>query len=276
MSELISTQNLYKNLKDKNLVIFDCSWFMPAENKNPKKNYKKNHIEGAYFFDIEANSNQEKKLPHMVPKFEFFKKKISNYNIHSKSKIVVYSNENIMGASRVWWMFKYFGFKNIYVLNGGLNKWIKENKPTTMSKSLNFKSSFNFKIDKTWLSSKNQILKNIKNPEYLILDARNTNRFNGTEIEPRKGLRSGRIPFSKNIFWKNLTINSGEYLKKKFIKKEFSKYNLKNKNIIFSCGSGISACILSLSMKEVLDIKGSVYDGSCAEWGLNKKLPIEK
>ena len=126
MNELVSTKWLFNNLNNKKLVILDCSWFLPRENKNPKKFYKKQHIKGSHFFDINEISDKKNKLPHMVPDIEFFKKKTKNFNIHKDSKIITYSNENLMGSSRVWWMFKYFSFNNVFVLNGGFTKWMKE------------------------------------------------------------------------------------------------------------------------------------------------------
>ena len=187
MSEFISTKWLFDNLNDKNLVIFDCSWFLPSEKMMPKKDFKKLHIKGSHYFDIEKFSDQKNKFPHMIPKLEHFKKKIKNFNIHNKSKIITYGSKNIMGPSRVWWMFKYFGFKNIYVLNGGLSKWIKEKKPITKKKSIKKISSYKFSIDHTWIVKKNFIIQILSNKKNLIIDARNKLRFNGKEKEPRKG-----------------------------------------------------------------------------------------
>ena len=140
MSELINTKWLYENLNSKKLVILDCSWSLPSENKNHKKDYTKKHIKGSYFFDIEKIADSKNKLPHMLPTKDLFQKKVNNFNISKGMTIITYSNNTIMGPSRVWWMFKYFGFNNIYVLNGGLTKWIKENKPTTNNKSVKKKS----------------------------------------------------------------------------------------------------------------------------------------
>ena len=277
MNELVTTNWLNKNLNNEKLVIFDSSWYLPSEKIDPKKKYLSMRIGKAYFFDIEKISQKNTKLPHMAPDLNYFKKKMLNYGINNDSKIIIYGYKNIMGPSRAWWMFKYFGFINVAVLNGGLDKWLREKKPINKIKSkIKKKSSFNFIINKNWITDKDHINKNLFNKNHLVIDARNKNRYLGLENEPRKGLRAGHIINSKNLFWKNLTHKESAIISKKKLKIQFDKLKLKNKYITFTCGSGISACVLCLSMKHALGIKSKVYDGSWAEWGYDVQLKINK
>ena len=276
MSELVSTNWLLKNLKNKELTVLDCSWHMPIEKKNPKNEYNKMHIENSYFFDIDKISDIKSNLPHMLPDKNKFEKQIRRMGINQNSRVVVYDVKGIFSSPRVWWMFKYFGHNNIFVLNGGLKKWLKEKKPVTNKKTYFKKGNFISQLSKEFLVTKNEVLESINRKNSLTFDARHKDRFNGKVKEPRKGLRSGHIPGSKNIFWDNLINRKGTLVSKKKINNLFNKFPIKNKKIITSCGSGITACILSLSLLHGPKIQTSVYDGSWAEWGQNKKLPISK
>ena len=276
MSELVSTNWLYKNINNKNLVVLDCSWHMPIEKRNGGDEFNKMHIKNAYFFDIDKISDLKTNLPHMLPSKRKFEEKIRKFGVNQNSLIVVYDIKGIFSSPRVWWMFKYFGHKNIFVLNGGLKKWLKEKKPITNKKTSLKKGNFKSKVSNNWLINKKEVLETIHKKNSLTFDARHKNRFNGTMKEPRKGVRSGHIPKSKNIFWGKLVNSNGVLVSKKKISYLFNKFQIKNKKIITSCGTGITACILSLSLLHGLKKQSSVYDGSWTEWGQNKKLPINK
>jgi len=276
MSELVSTNWVYKNLNNRRLVILDCSWHMPQEERNAKKEYEAMHIKNAYFFDIDKISDIKTNLPHMLPSQRKFEKKVRRFGINQNSLIAAYDVKGIFSSPRVWWMFKYFGHNNIFVLNGGLKKWLKEKKTVTNKKTYFKKGNFISRLSKEFLVTKNEVLESINRKNSLTLDARHKDRFNGKVKEPRKDLRSGHISGSKNIFWGNLINRKGTLVSKKKINNLFNKFPIKNKKIITSCGSGITACILSLSLLHGPKIQTSVYDGSWAEWGQNKKLPISK
>ena len=276
MKNLVSTNWLLNNLNNPNIIILDCSWYLPSENIKGKKEYLKEHLPDSHYFDIDKISDMKSKLPHMLPPTKKFEKAIEYMGINNNSTIVTYSKPNLMGASRVWWMFKYFGHNKIAVLDGGIEKWKRENKILTNNLPKKKNQKYIASPDKTWLTTYSDIKKNIKNKKFLVVDARNINRFKGIVNEPRKGLKKGHIPNSKNIFWGKLITKNGTLIKKIKIKEKFSKMIKYKNNISFTCGSGISASILSLSLYHALSIKGSVYDGSWAEWGSKKGALIEK
>ena len=275
MKNLVSTNWLFNNLNNPNIIILDCSWYLPSENIKGKNEYLKEHIPGSYYFDIDKISDMKSNLPHMLPSSKMFEKKIENMGIKNNSIIITYSKPNLMGASRVWWMFKYFGHNTIAVLNGGIKKWKKENKILTNKLPNKKNKKYITSPDKTWLTAYSDIEKNIENTKFLVIDARNKKRFKGLENEPRKGLKKGHIPNSKNFFWGHMISKNGTLIKKNKIKEKFLKLIKYKDKISFSCGSGVSACVLSLSLYHALGIKGSVYDGSWAEWGSTKRTKLK-
>ncbi len=274
MSELVSTNWVYKNLYNRKLVILDCSWHLPSEKRNALKDYQDSHIKKSLFFDIDKIANNKLNLPHMAPHPKFFEKKMQLFGVNSNSIVVVYDTIGIFSSARVWWLFKYFGHDKVFVMNGGLMKWKKEKKPTTEKIIETKKGNFKSKLNNSLKVNYKFVLKNINNKNFIILDARNKERFHGKIKEPRPKLRSGHIPKSKNLFWGNLISKQGTILPKNKIIKKLNHYKLNNKSIITSCGSGVTACILSLALLHSKNIQSHVYDGSWAEWGSNNKLPI--
>ena len=267
---LVTTDWLEKNLK--NVKILDATWHMPSSNKNAAQEFFNNHIQGAQFFDLDKNSDVNNSVPHMLPSKEKWQKIISNYGISNEDIIVVYDNSDVISSCRCWYMFIYFGHnpKKVFVLDGGLKKWKLENKKTFNQLKTFDKTNYLAKENKGFVKYKLQIDENIKANNFQLIDARGKKRFNGLEAEPRAGLRSGHIqnslnlPFSECINKSNHTFKSKEELIKIF--QDLKIVNERNQ--VFTCGSGVTACILAMANKIINDKDPVIYDGSWSEYGL--------
>ena len=265
-NNLVSALELKEKLNNQKIKILDARWFLEDSDRG-KKEYEKLHIPKAIFFDINKLSDTTSDLPHMLPKKEIFKKYLDKNGISEKNEIIVYDQIGFFSSARVWFTFKYFGFNEVKILNGGFSMWGKKNYPTENKIYINEITNNKIKENKNLLENKAFIKNNIKNKNVIVIDARSEKRFLGIEKEPRKNLQSGNIPGSINIPYSSLSKN-GKLLDYKDLNKVFSNLkNLKLQKIICSCGSGITACNLIFA----LDILGynnvKLYDGSWAEWG---------
>ena len=271
MKQLVSTDWLEKNI-DK-VKILDASWHLPNSNRKGEEEYRISHIKNSIFFDIDKYSNQNSTLPHMLPTKKDWENIVSSLGIKNSDHIIVYDNSEVFSACRVWYTFIYFGHDPnlISVLDGNFNKWLNEKKPTSKDILKIVKSEYKAFEDTSLVINKDQVNKNIKDKKFQLIDARGEKRFLGLQPEPREGMRSGHIENSKNLPFQ-LLINQDRTFKKKdeltriFKEKEISINNDK----AFSCGSGITACILGLANSLITDTKPKIYDGSWAEYGLEK------
>ncbi|MFL2890153.1 MAG: rhodanese-like domain-containing protein [Pelagibacteraceae bacterium] len=270
MNNLVTTEWLEKNLSD--VRIFDASWHLPNSKRNGFDEFNITHIKNANFFDIDENSNKQSSLPHMLPSQNEWEIKMSNLGIKNSDHIVVYDNSDVISSCRVWYNFLYFNHNPnlISVLDGGLKKWLNEKKETTTTVKKFEKSSYKAKENSSIVVNKEQIISNIKDELFELIDARSKERFLGLQPEPRKELKSGNIKGSKNIPFTLMINEENRTFKKKeelvSIFKE-SKIDL-NKEMVFTCGSGITACILGLANSIISGKKPIIYDGSWAEYGL--------
>jgi len=267
---IVSTEWLSKN--HSKVKIIDSSWHMPGTNRDAYGEYKKEHIKNTIFFDIDKFSNKKTELPHMLPNEKDWEKIVSNLGITNQDRIVVYDNSDVISSCRCWYTFIFFGHKPnlISVLDGGLLKWKKEKKETTSRTTKLEKKIYKAKKISNLVKTQNEINKNILEKKFKVVDARSKKRFLGLEKEPRPGLKSGSIenscclPFGELINTENKT-----FLEKNLIKEKFAEIGVNNENnVVFSCGSGITATVLSLAYSIINDkYLPIVYDGSWAEYG---------
>jgi thiosulfate/3-mercaptopyruvate sulfurtransferase len=268
---LVDTDWLRKNL-DK-VKIIDCSWHMPQTKRSGFNEYQKMHIENAIFFDLDKNSKTDTDLPHMLTEIKSWEKIVSNMGIKNEDKIIIYDNSDIISSCRCWYNFIYFGHnpRLVHVLDGGLKKWITEKKPTCNNLTETIGSNYMANEKKELVKNKKQIDENVTINNFKVIDARSRERFEGKVPEPRKSLRSGSIknsfclPFSQLIN-ENHTFISANKILEKF---KLTKCEL-NENIVFTCGSGVTASVLALAYS-LIDIKYMpiIYDGSWSEYGKN-------
>ena len=268
---LVETDWLEKNIN--NVKIIDCSWHMPQTKREGFSEYKKQHIPNAIFFDLDDNSKKDSNLPHMLVEMNTWEKIVSKMGIMKDDKIIIYDNSDVISSCRCWFNFIYFGHdpKLVHVLNGGLKKWIKENKEVTNNITIIQTSKYKSLEKKELVKNKELIDQNIYKQKFKVIDARNKERFEGKVSEPRKGLRSGSIKNSLCIPFDNCLNENKTFKNKEDLRVIFENClkNINEKNIVFSCGSGVTACVLALAYSLINDkYLPCIYDGSWAEYGI--------
>ena len=270
MRNLVTTDWLEKNLE--NVRIFDAMWHLPNSDRNALEEFKLAHIKKTIFFDIDKNSNQSSNFPHMLPKKKEWEKIVSDYGVKNSDHIIIYDNSDVISSCRVWYNFLYFNHSPnlVSVLDGGLKKWLMEKKETSKDMKEYKKSSYEAEENTNLVLDKNQIISNIKSKSFELIDARSKGRFLGSQPEPREELKSGNIVGSKNLPFTEIINNEyGTFKNKDELTSIFKKNQIDiNKKIAFTCGSGITACILGLANSIISGKKPIIYDGSWSEYGL--------
>lgn len=263
---LVSSEWLKDNIFDPNLIILDAS---QEENKAGfKTNFDSIQIVNARKFDIKnVFSDASSNYPNTLLSPEVFELECRKLGINKTSKLVVYDNLGVYSSPRVWWMFKVMGYETIAVLDGGLPDWLAQGGATEpCEKQLFLKGSFEVDFQVKQVINFEFVKKNLVNQNTLVIDARSADRFKGLIAEPRKGLRSGNIPNSINIPFQDV-LEKGKFKSKKELRTLFNAFDIKDIPLVFSCGSGLTACIVLLACELVLENKKAIYDGSWVEWG---------
>lgn len=254
--------------KNKNIKILDATFYLPDSGLNAEKEYNDKHITGAVFFDINKIADPQNSLPHMIPSKEIFSEMMKNLGLNNDDEIIIYDNSPILSSARAWFLLRYFNHNKIFILKGGIKNWLKHNGMITSDLTVINKGNFTAQNEKTDLvkSLSNMIELSNKNDQ-LILDARSYNRYLGTAKEPRPGLPSGHIPNSKSLPSSDLINKDGILKNEEELKVIFNNNEIsQDDSIIATCGSGVSACVISLALFTLGKFDVPIYDGSWTEW----------
>jgi thiosulfate/3-mercaptopyruvate sulfurtransferase len=266
-----TTEDLAAELGDDNLGVIDASWHLPLTGRMGAAEYRQGHIPGAVFFDIDTIADTASGLPHMLPKPEALAKEMATLGLGDGMRFVVYDALGLFAAARVWWTLRAYGVEDVRILEGGLPKWIREDRPLEKgdahSKALAEPRMFTPRLEDHFVASLDEVREALANGSAQVVDARPPERFRGEAPEPRPGLKSGHMPGSLNLPFVDI-VEHGALKSPEALKAAFAEHHVDlEKPIITTCGSGVSAAILALAVEEAGGKVEGLYDGSWAEWG---------
>jgi thiosulfate/3-mercaptopyruvate sulfurtransferase len=277
MGPLVTTEWLADELGKPDLIVFDATKYLPNEPKDGKTEFLATHILGARYFDIDEVADQDTDLPHMVPTPGRFAKLMVAMGVSNTSRLIFYDQKGLASAARGWWLMRLFGHDNATVLDGGLPKWRAEGRPVQSGEALvprpaEFRPDFRARK----LRAIGDVLQNVGTRAELVLDARAVDRFTGATPEPRAGMRGGHIPGSASLPYTDLLNADGTFRPIEALRARFAAAGMDaSKAPVTSCGSGVTACILTLGLALAGLPEGAVYDGSWTEWGGRADTPVE-
>lgn len=272
---LVSTEWLDMHLDAPDVRVVDASWHLPSEARDAQREFADAHIPKAVFFDIDEISDERSTLPHMLPPMEKFVSRIRKLGLGDGHRIVVYDTQGLFSAARVWWTFRFFGHRDVAVLDGGFPKWRAEGRPVEDMPPAPRERHFTPSLKRMMLKDVTQVSEALKLGSAQLVDARSPGRFKGQEPEPRPGVRPGAMPGARNVHYRSLLSEDGRMRGVAELRAVFEGAGVDlSRPVITTCGSGVTATILNLALERIGHREHALYDGSWAEWGSSELLPV--
>ncbi len=274
---LVDTGWLADRLGDPGIRIVDATWYLPGVDRSGRAEYAERHIPGAVYWDLDEIADPHDPLPHMLPDAPTFAGHMARLGIGDGLRVVVYDTVGSMTAPRVWWMLRSFGHDDVAVLDGGLAKWLAEERPTNADAPAQGAGQFTATVRAHMVRDLAAIRANLNSAAEQVLDARGAGRFSGVEPEPRPNCRSGHIPGSLNLPYDGLIDGETKtFLPAAALAERFTGAGLEpSRPVVTTCGSGVTACVLALGLHLLGRDDVAVYDGSWSEWGTRDDTPVE-
>ncbi|SOE08420.1 thiosulfate/3-mercaptopyruvate sulfurtransferase [Hoeflea halophila] len=272
---VVSFDWLKSRIGEPGLKIVDASWYLPAQNRDAAAEFAAARIPGAVFFDQDSIVDKTSNLPHTIPNPSDFARAAGALGLSETDTIVVYDGPGMFTAPRVWWLLRLFGAGNTFVLDGGFDSWKQQGLPVeTTEPAEPHQAQFTAASNPSAVTSFAQMRSIVDTGSSQIADARGPGRFTGAEAEPRAGMRSGHMPGARNVPFPILS-DGGKLKPIPELREALESSGLDlDKPVVTTCGSGVTAAVITLALQSVGHCDNTLYDGSWSEWGGREDTPV--